>query len=92
LDQIALKGRYLLYPARAVVKYCTASEPARDNSVRLRCSYNWGSLGILIEMNASKAHFIEPMLLLRTEKLPEGEEWIRELKLDGYRSLALVGP
>jgi hypothetical protein len=29
-------------------------------------------------MNASKAHFIEPMLLLRTEKLPEGEEWIRE--------------
>jgi len=28
------------------------------------------------------------MLLLRTEKLPEGEEWIRELKLDGYRTLA----
>ena len=35
-----------------------------------------------------KARFIEPMLLLRTEKLPEGPQWLRELKLDGYRSLA----
>jgi DNA ligase D-like protein (predicted ligase) len=29
------------------------------------------------------------MLLVRTEKLPEGAEWIHELKLDGYRSLAI---
>jgi bifunctional non-homologous end joining protein LigD len=36
-----------------------------------------------------KAKFIEPMLLLRTEKLPEGAEWIHELKFDGYRSLAI---
>ncbi len=28
------------------------------------------------------------MLLLRTEKLPEGPEWQIELKLDGYRALA----
>jgi len=35
-----------------------------------------------------KAGFIEPMLLLRTDKLPDGPEWLRELKLDGYRSLA----
>jgi DNA ligase D-like protein (predicted ligase) len=37
----------------------------------------------------AKAKFIEPMLLLRTEKLPEGPDWICELKLDGYRSLAI---
>lgn len=36
-----------------------------------------------------KAKFIEPMLLLRTEKLPEGLEWLRELKFDGYRALAI---
>ena len=36
----------------------------------------------------TKAKFIEPMLLLRTEKLPEGPEWQTELKLDGYRALA----
>src|SRR5450755_2645818 len=33
--------------------------------------------------------FIEPMLLLRTDKLPEGPEWLIELKLDGYRALAI---
>ena len=37
----------------------------------------------------AKAAFIEPMLLLRTEKLPEGPEWVYELKLDGYRALAI---
>lgn len=36
-----------------------------------------------------KARFIEPMLLLRTEALPEGSNWIYEVKLDGYRALAL---
>ena len=34
------------------------------------------------------AEFIEPMLLLRTEQLPEGPEWLVELKLDGYRAIA----
>ena len=27
----------------------------------------------------ARASFIEPMLLLRTEKLPEGPEWLIEL-------------
>jgi hypothetical protein len=36
----------------------------------------------------SKAHFIEPMLLLRTEKLPDGPGWVHELKFDGHRALA----
>src|SRR5579864_3930381 len=37
----------------------------------------------------AKVTFIEPMLLLRTERLPEGPEWLIELKLDGYRALAI---
>ena len=37
----------------------------------------------------TKAAFIEPMLLLRTERLPEGSKWAYELKLDGYRALAI---
>jgi bifunctional non-homologous end joining protein LigD len=37
----------------------------------------------------TKAQFIQPMLLLRTERLPEGADWIDELKLDGYRALAV---
>jgi ATP-dependent DNA ligase len=34
------------------------------------------------------AKFVEPMLLLRTDALPEGERWEYQLKLDGYRAIA----
>jgi len=36
------------------------------------------------------ANFIEPMLLMRTDKLPEGDDWVYEIKLDGYRCLVLA--
>jgi bifunctional non-homologous end joining protein LigD len=36
-----------------------------------------------------KARRIEPMLLLRTEQLPDRPEWLHELKFDGYRALAI---
>ena len=32
--------------------------------------------------------FIEPMLLMRTDSLPDTEQWLYELKLDGYRAIA----
>ena len=36
-----------------------------------------------------KARFIEPMLLLRTERLPDdAQRWTYQLKLDGYRAIA----
>ena len=35
-----------------------------------------------------KARFLEPMLLVKTDKLPEGNEWLYELKHDGYRGIA----
>ena len=38
---------------------------------------------------STRAFFIEPMLLLRAEKLPESPEWLYELKLDGYMALAI---
>ncbi len=40
-------------------------------------------------MPKAKATFIEPMLLLRVEKLPQGADWSYEVKLDGYRALAI---
>jgi bifunctional non-homologous end joining protein LigD len=36
----------------------------------------------------AQATFIDPMLLLRTEKLPEGNAWLYELKFDGFRAIA----
>jgi bifunctional non-homologous end joining protein LigD len=37
----------------------------------------------------NKAKFIEPMLLQASDTLPEGAKWSYELKLDGYRALAI---
>ena len=36
-----------------------------------------------------KAQFIEPMLCVATSELPSGPQWFYELKLDGYRGLAI---
>ena len=43
------------------------------------------------ERSSSKAiaSFVEPMLALSANSLPEGPEWEYELKLDGYRALAI---
>jgi bifunctional non-homologous end joining protein LigD len=45
------------------------------------------SKGAVVLQAAPK--FVEPMLLLKTNKLPEGKNWLYEIKLDGYRALAL---
>src|SRR5918996_6289174 len=37
---------------------------------------------------SSSARFIPPMLLLRTDSLPDSAQWLYELKLDGYRAIA----
>jgi bifunctional non-homologous end joining protein LigD len=36
-----------------------------------------------------KAAFIEPMECLPVAKLPEGEQWVYGVKLDGYRAIAV---
>jgi ATP-dependent DNA ligase len=37
----------------------------------------------------SEGPFIDPMLLLRTDSLPnDGERWAYQLKFDGYRAVA----
>lgn len=38
------------------------------------------------------ARFIEPMECLPVENIPEGELWTYELKLDGYRLVAVKTP
>jgi bifunctional non-homologous end joining protein LigD len=37
-----------------------------------------------------KASFIEPMLLVRTDALPDDRRWEYQLKLDGYRAIAFA--
>ena len=37
----------------------------------------------------TKAAFVEPMDCLSVAKLPEGWEWVWEIKLDGHRAVAV---
>jgi bifunctional non-homologous end joining protein LigD len=41
-----------------------------------------------VAIKKAKATFFEPMLLLRSSTSPDDDEWIREIKLDGYRAIA----
>jgi ATP-dependent DNA ligase len=38
---------------------------------------------------AREASFIEPMECLAVTRLPEGADWVYEIKLDGYRAVAV---
>mgnify|MGYP003694495221 CR=1 FL=1 len=37
---------------------------------------------------SAKVRFVEPMYALSVQKLPQGQEWLYEVKFDGYRCLA----
>src|SRR5438477_6599029 len=37
-----------------------------------------------------RPHFVEPMECKRVPKLPEGQDWVYEIKQDGYRAIGLV--
>jgi len=38
--------------------------------------------------SATAVQFIEPMYALAVQNIPKGEEWLYEVKFDGYRCLA----
>ena len=40
------------------------------------------------KLSAAKVRFIEPMYARLVQKLPEGDDWLYEVKFDGYRCLA----
>jgi hypothetical protein len=44
---------------------------------------------LVVMTERARAAFVEQMLLLRTDKLPEGKDWLYELKFDRYRALAI---
>jgi len=48
-----------------------------------------GQKRIPLSPKETKAAFVQPMLLLPTDKLPESSTWVYELKLDGYRAIGI---
>jgi bifunctional non-homologous end joining protein LigD len=45
----------------------------------------------LNDLPQAKPHFIEPMYARAVQKLPDGKDWLYEIKLDGYRAFASNG-
>jgi bifunctional non-homologous end joining protein LigD len=43
----------------------------------------------LASLPISAAAFIQPMECLSVSQLPKGSQWIWEIKLDGYRAVAV---
>lgn len=43
----------------------------------------------LRSLPSREAEFVDPMECLAVSKLPDGPEWVYEIKLDGYRALAI---
>jgi len=44
---------------------------------------------ILRSLPSREAGFVEPMECFAVTKLPDGPQWVSEIKLDGYRALAV---
>ena len=47
------------------------------------------SFAVIGQMPKTQATFVKPMLLLRTDSLPQSSEWMYEIKLDGYRAIGV---
>ena len=45
------------------------------------------SLKEMSSLSPAKVHFIEPMYALAVQHIPDGDDWLYEVKFDGYRSL-----
>ena len=55
----------------------------------METSARWKEPNSVVKSSKVHAEFVEPMQCLLVSKLPEGEQWEYELKLDGYRTLAV---
>src|SRR5271168_1278388 len=70
-----------------VIVFHRASPPTRlipiRNLMRRRIDYD--------SLSVCKAAFIKPMECLSVSKLPQGEQWVYEVKLDGYRAVGVRG-
>jgi len=67
----------------------TLDEIAREKSAQWHSNRTSVAGVNLDELSRSPMKFVEPMQCELVTKLPEGEDWQYELKLDGYRALAI---
>lgn len=63
-----------------------AGEPRRVAAVRRQAALHWR--GVANPPHRPLPPFIEPQLATLVDQAPEGDDWLHELKFDGYRILA----
>jgi bifunctional non-homologous end joining protein LigD len=82
-DSSALTGRSMAEIAAARDAEWQSNRPAKEQRAAARLPVELASLP------AREPSFIEPMQAQPAGKLPEGAGWLYEIKLDGYRCLAV---
>src|SRR5262245_50388993 len=82
-----MRGAPTCSAGRATIR---SSESTRGlASARCSARFAWSASSGERVAERAKARFVEPMLLLRTDTLPDDQaRWAYELKLDGYRAIA----
>jgi bifunctional non-homologous end joining protein LigD len=93
-DESALTGRTMKQIAAENDAQWISNRPASSENRNLKSDRFTGRreerLKSLIEtLPKSRPAFVDPMLCKLVQKLPEGDRWLYELKLDGYRALAI---
>ncbi|HEY6464695.1 MAG TPA: non-homologous end-joining DNA ligase, partial [Candidatus Acidoferrales bacterium] len=97
-DRSALSGRTMEQIARSPEREWHSNRPARAAKpakavakahVAKEATASKAEAVDLESLPAANVKFVEPMLAKTTDKVPEGPRWQYEIKLDGYRALAV---
>ena len=91
------RGGFLASPMRVRLGWCEIVEGDSDSIRRANgpsqlavdAHMQRSAINRLRSLPAEKASFVEPMECLSVPRLPEGSQWLWEIKLDGYRALAV---
>jgi bifunctional non-homologous end joining protein LigD len=97
-DQSAVSGRTMKQIAKQKTAAWESSRPAKKRSrfahatkVKEEQDEDSDPDAALTDAERTRLmkRFIEPMKCLPVKKMPEGDDWVYELKFDGYRALAI---
>ncbi|HSE39489.1 MAG TPA: non-homologous end-joining DNA ligase, partial [Acidobacteriota bacterium] len=95
-DTSVLTGRSMKKIASDNDAQWISNRPPKENTPKNRLKARLASKDplskfedVLKNLPAGKPKFVEPMLSKPVNKLPDGKEWIYEIKFDGYRAEAI---
>jgi bifunctional non-homologous end joining protein LigD len=88
-DQSAISGRTMKQIADQKTAAWKSSRPAKTHSRFHRESKTKEEPDPAVPTQLAR-RFVEPMKCLPVKEMPKGDNWVYELKFDGYRALAII--